>query len=227
MNIYFLHNYIQKMEAQAQAQSLSPLLKSLAEQLREKHPMNCKDAIDALSPEERTEILDAFFEFVKGGTPSEKNTRLFANCLSFFPQEEIFGFFQRIRADELLRQFCSFFNEYPEFYCLVRMSKILLTKSENDFLRQILTILNEKRYMDVPIGIETLRFLAIDMTSAPTRETTVELRDKILNFLWPMGEKTVRVILRINPTELFDLDVWIIRTRQLIAEYKAQQQRSE
>jgi len=225
MNIYFLHNYIQKMEAQAQ--SLSPPLESLAEKLREKRPMDCKDAIDALSPEERTEILDALVEFVKGGTPSDQNTRLLANCLSFFPQEEVFGFFQRIRAGELLRQFCSFFDEYPEFYCLVRMSKILLTYSQDNFLRQILMILNEKRYMGVPIGIHTLRFLQKEMTSPRTRETTVEVREKILNFLWPMGERTLRAILEIRPTEPFDLDVWIIRTRQIIAQYKAQQQRSE
>lgn len=210
-----------------EAQTLSPPLESLAEKLREKRPMDCKDAIDALSPEERTAILDALFELVMKGTQSDKNTRLFANCLSFFPQEEVFGFFQRIRAGELLRQFCRFFNEYPEFYCLVRISKILLTKSENYFLRQILMILNEKRYMGVPIGIETLRFLENEMTSPQTREITVDLREKILNFLWPMGEKTVRVILRIGPTEPFDLDVWIIRTRQIIAQYKAQQPRSE
>ena len=212
---------------EAQTQTLSLPLNSLAENLHGKPPMDCKDAIDALSPEERTAILDALVELVKEGTQSDQNTRLLANCLSFFPQEEVFGFFQRIRADELLRQFCSFFNEYPEFYCLVRMSKTLLTKSENDFLRQILMILNEKRYMGVPIGIETLRFLENEMTSPRTREITVDLREKILNFLWPMGEKTVRVILRIRPTESFDLDVWIIRTRQNIAQYKAQQQRSE
>ena len=88
-------------------------------------------------------------------------------------------------------------------------------------------ILNEKRYMGVPIGIETLRFLENEMTSPRRREITVELREKILNFLWPMGEKTVRMILRIRPTELFDLDIWIIDTRQIIAQYKAQQQRSE
>jgi hypothetical protein len=199
----------------------------LAEKLHQKRPMDCKDAIDVLSQEERNAILDALVELVIKGTKSEQNTRLLANCLSFFPQEDVFGFFQRIRAGELLRQFCSFFDEYPEFYCLVRMSKILLTKSENDFLRQILIILNEKRYMGVPIGIETLRFLENEMTSPRRREITVELREKILNFLWPMGEKTVRVILRIRPTEPFDLDVWIIRTRQIIAQYKAQQQRSE
>jgi hypothetical protein len=227
MNIYFLHNYIQKMEAQAQAQALPPPLESLAKKLHEKRPMDCKDAIDALSPEERTAILDALVELVIKGTQSDQNTRLLANCLSFFPQEDVFGFFQRIRTGELLRQFCSFFDEYPEFYCLVRMSKILLTYSQDNFLRKILMILNEKRYMGVPIGIETLRFLEKEMTSPRTRETTIELREKILNFLWPMEEKTVRVILRIRPTEPFDLDVWIIRTRQIIAQYKAQQQRSE
>jgi hypothetical protein len=210
-----------------EAQSLPLPLESLAKKLHKKRPMDCKDAIDALSLEERTAILDALVEFVKGGTPSEKNTRLLANCLSFFPQEEVFGFFQRIRAGELIRQFCSFFNEYPEFYCLVRMSNILLTKSENDFLKQILMILNEKRYMGVPIGIETLRFLENKMTSPQTREITVDLREKILNFLWPRGEKTVRVILRRKPTEPFDLDVWIIGNKKIIEQYKAQQPRSE
>jgi hypothetical protein len=92
-----------------EAPTLSPPLESLAEKLREKRPMDCKDAINALSLEERTAILDALVEFVKGGTPSEKNTRLLANCLSFFPQEEVFGFFQRIRDHKLLQQFCSFF----------------------------------------------------------------------------------------------------------------------
>ncbi len=212
---------------EAQAQSLQSPLELLAQKLHQKRPMDCKDAIDALSQEERNAILDALFDLVKEGTQSEQNTRLLANCLSFFPQEEVYRFFQRIRAGELLRQFCRFFDEYPEFYCLVRMSKILLTKSENDFLRQILTILNEKRYMGVPIGIETLRFLENEITSPRTREITVELREKILNFLWPMGEKTVRVILRIRPTDPFDIDVWIIRTRQIIAQYKAQQPRSE
>lgn len=211
------------MEEQAQQ---SPL-ESLAEKLHQKRPMDCKDVIDALSQKELTAILEALFDLVKKGTKSEQNIGLLANCLSFFPQEDVFGFFQRIRAGELLRQFCSFFDEYPEFYCLRRMSKILLTKSENDFLRQILMILNEKQYLRVPIGIETLRFLENDMTSPLTREITVELREKILNFLWPMGEKTVRVILRIRPTDPFDFDVWNIRTRQIIAQYKAQQQRSE
>jgi hypothetical protein len=81
--------------------------------------------------------------------------------------------------------------------------------------------------MGVPIAIETLRFLAKDMTSPLARDITVDLRDKILNFLCPMGEKTVRVIIGIIPTEPFDLDVWIIRTRKIIADYKAQQPRSE
>lgn len=213
------------MEAQAQS-SQSPL-ESLAQNLHQKPPMDCKDAIDALSQEERKAILDALFDLVKEGTQSEQNTRLLANCLSFFPQEEVYGFLQRLRTGELLQQFCRFFDEYPEFYCLLRMSKILLTKSENDFLRQILTILNEKRYMGVPIGIETLRFLEKEITSPLSREITVELREKILNFLWPMGERTVRVILGKRPTDPFDIDVWIIRTRQIIAQYKAQQPRSE
>jgi hypothetical protein len=208
-----------------ESQTLSPPLESLAKKLHQKRPMDCKDAINAVSPEERTQILDALVELVKEGMLNEKNKRLLANCLSFFPQEEVFEFFQRIRDGKLLQQFCSFFNEIPDFYCLILMSKILLTKSEEQFLRQIITILNEKRYMGVPIGIETLRFLENEMTSPQTREITVDLREKILNFLCPMGEKTVRVILR--PTESFDLDVWIIRTRQNIAQYKAQQPRSE
>jgi len=107
MNMYFLHNYIQKMEAQAQS-SQSPLEK-LAQELHQKPPMDCKDAIDALSQEERNAILDALVKLVKKGTPSEQNTRLLANCLSFFPQEEVYRFFQRIRAGELLRQFLSVF----------------------------------------------------------------------------------------------------------------------
>jgi hypothetical protein len=212
---------------EAQAQSLPPPLESLAEKLDGKPPMECKDVIGKLSPEEINKILGALVELVIKGRRSDQNTRLLANCLSFFPQEEVFGFFQRIRTGELLQQFCSFFDEYPEFYCLVRMSKILLTKSENDFLRQILMILNEKRYMGVPIGNQTLRFLENEMTSPRTRETTVELREKILNFLWPIPKPTLKVILGIIQTEPFDLDDWINRTRQIIAQYKAQQQRSE
>jgi hypothetical protein len=201
---------------EAQTQSLPPPLKSLAQKLHQKPPMDCKHAIDALSQEERNPILDALVELVKEGTLDEKNKRLLANCLIFFPQEEVFKFFQRIRVGELLRQFCSFFTKFPDFYCLVRMSKILLIKSEDNFLRQILTILK------VPIGIETLRFLAKDMTSALTRDTG-ELREKILDFLWPMKKKTVRAILGIKPNEQFDVDVWIIKTRQIIAQYKARQ----
>jgi len=201
---------------EAQPQSLPPPLKSLAENLHEKRPMDCNDAIKALSPEERIAILNALFELVKEGTKSEQNTRLLVNCLSFFPQEDIFGFVQRLRTGELLQQFCRFFDKNPDFYCLVRMSKILLIKSEDNFLRQILTILK------VPIRIETLRFLAKDMTSALTRDTG-ELREKILDFLWPMEEKTVRAILGIKPNEQFDVDVWIIKTRQIIAQYKARQ----
>jgi len=213
------------MEAQAQS-SQSPL-EQLAQKLHQKRPIDCKDVINELSPEERIAILGELVDLVKEGTPSEPNTRLLANCLSFFPQEDVFGFLQRLRTGELLQPFCRFFDEYPEFYCLVRMSKILLTKSENDFLRQILKILNEKRYIGVPIGIEILRFLEKEITSPLSREITVELREKILNFLWPMGEKTVRVILGKRPTEPFDLDVWIIKSRQIIAQYKAQQPRSE
>jgi len=211
---------------EAQQSSQSPL-ESLAQNLHQKPPMDCKDAIDALSPDERIAILGDLVDLVKEGTLSEQNIRLLANCLSFFPQEDVFGFLQRIRTGELLQQFCRFFDEYLDFYCLVRMSKILLTKSENDFLRQILTILNEKLYICLPIGIQTLRFLEKEITSPLSREITVELREKILNFLWPMGEKTVRVILGKRPTDSFDIDVWIIKSRQIIAQYKAQQPRSE
>jgi hypothetical protein len=208
------------MEAQAKS-SQSPL-----ESLAEKRPMDCKDAIDALSPEERTAILDALVELVKEGTVGEKKIRLLTNCLSFFSPEEVFEFFQRIRAGELLRQFCSFFNESPDFYSLIRMSYILLTNTKNDFLIEILMILNKKRYMRVSIGIQTLRFLAKNMTSRLTRETG-ELREKILDFLCSMGKENVRVILEIKSTELFDFNDWVIRTRKFIAQYKAQQQRSE
>ena len=213
-------------QAQAQAQSLSPSLESLAKKLHEKRPMDCKDAIDALSPEERTAILDALVELVKEGTVGEKKIRLLTNCLSFFSPEEVFEFFQRIKAGELLRQFCSFFTEFPDFYSLIRMSYILLTNTEDDFLIEILMILNKKRHMRVPIGIQTLRFLAKNMTSRLTRETG-ELREKILDFLCSMGKENVRVILEIKSTDPFDVDVWNIRTRQIIAQYKAQQQRSE
>ena len=194
---------------EAQAQSLSPPLESLAQDLYQKRPMCCKDAIDALSPEERTAILDALVELVKEGTVGEKKIRLLTNCLSFFSPEEVFEFFQRIRAGELLR-----------------MSYILLTNTEDEFLIQILMILNEKRYMRVSIGIQTLRFLAKNMTSRLTRETG-ELREKILDFLCSMGKENVRVILEIKSTELFDFNDWDIRTRKFIAQYKAQQQRSE
>jgi hypothetical protein len=42
-----------------------------------------------------------------------------------------------------------------------------------------------------------------------------------------MGKENVRVILEIKSTELFDFNDWVIRTRKFIAQYKAQQQRSE
>ena len=209
-----------------QAQSPQSPLESLAEKLHQKRAMDRKDAIDALSQEERNAILDALFELVIKGTKSEQNTQLLSNCLSFFPQEDVFGFFQRIKAGELLRQFCSFFTEFPDFYSLIRMSYILLTNTEDDFLIEILMILNKKRHMRVPIGIQTLRFLAKNMTSRLTRETG-ELREKILDFLCSMGKENVRVILEIKSTDPFDVDVWNIRTRQIIAQYKAQQQRSE
>ena len=209
------------MEAQSSQSSQLPL-ESLAQKLHQKRPMDCNDAIKELSPEELTAILEALFDLVKEGTPSDQNTRLIANCLSFFQEEKVFEFLQRLRTGELLQQFCRFFDENPDFYCLVRMSKILLTKSENDFLRQILTILNEKLYIRVPIGIHTLGFLQKEMTSPQIRDMTVELREKILNFLWHMGERTLRAILEIKPTDPFDLDIWILRTRQIIKRYKAQ-----
>ena len=211
---------------EAQQSSQSPL-ESLAQNLHQKPPMDCKDAIDALSPDERIAILGDLVDLVKEGTLSEQNIRLLANCLSFFPQEDVFGFLQRIRTGELLQQFCRFFDEYLDFYCLVRMSKILLTKSENDFLRQILMILNEKLYIGLPIGIQTLRFLENEITSPLSREITVELREKIFNFLCLMHERTVRAILGKRPTDPFDIDVWIIKTREIIEKYKARQPRSE
>ncbi len=100
---------------EAQTQTLSLPLESLAKKLHEKRPMDCKDAIGELSQEERTAILDALFELVIKGTQSDQNTRLLANCLSFFPQEEVFGFFQRVKTGELIRQFCSFFMEIQIF----------------------------------------------------------------------------------------------------------------
>jgi hypothetical protein len=213
------------MEAQAQAQQ-SPL-ESLAEKFHEKPPMYCKDAIVELSPEELNAILADLVELVKKGTPSHENIRSLANCVSFFPEEKVFEFLQRLRTGELLRQFCRFFDEYPDFYCLVRMSKILLTKSENNFLIQILKILNEKLYIGVPIGIETLRFLKKEITSPLSREITVVLREKIFDFLLSMDERTVRVILGKRPTDPFNIDDWITETKQIIENYKSRQPRSE
>jgi len=217
---------------EAQAQSLPPPLESLAEKLDGKPPMECKDVIGKLSPEELTAILDALVEFVKGGTPIPETARLLSIFLSLFPQEEVFRFLQRIKTDRLLQQFCdSLADDDPNLFHWVRMSKILLTKSENDFLRQILTILNKKRYMGVPtfipIGIKILRILKKDMTSLLTIDTTVELRNKILEFLWPIPKLTLRVILGIGPTVTFDRDIWIIYIRDIIRKIKAQQQHSE
>jgi hypothetical protein len=213
---------------EAQTKLLPPPLKSLAEKLYQKRPMDCKDAINELSSEERIMILDPLVEFVKGGrTLNNDNNQVLLNCIRFFLKEEVFELLQRVKTGELLRQFCSFFDEFPDFYCLIRMSKILLTNTEKDFLRQILMILNENRYMGVPIGIQTLRFLEKEITSPLSREITVELREKILNFLLPMKEKTVRVILGIRPTDPFDVDVWIMKTRKIIENYKARQPRSE
>ena len=205
------------MEAQAQAQALEQLAQ-LAQKLDGKCHSECNKTIDALSPEKRTQILEGLHEFVKRGTPILKTTQLLSKVLSLFPDEDVFGLLQRIKADGFLQQFCDSLADYPNLFHWVRMSKILLTKSENDFLRQILTILNKKRYMDVPIDIQILRLLEKEMTSPRTRETTVELREKILNFLWRMGEKNIRDILLIKPN---DLDDWIIKMRQIISETTA------
>ena len=197
------------------------------ELLAQKCPMKCKDAIDELSQEELTAILEALFDLVKERTPSEQNTQLLANFIMFFPQKDVFEFLQRLRTGELLQQFCRFFDEMSDVTCLVRMCKILLKESENNFLTQILRFLNGKTNMRAHIRLETLRFLANEITSPLPREITVELREKILNFLWPMGENIVRVILRKRSSEPFDIDVWFSETRQIIENYKARQQRSE
>ena len=206
------------MEAQAQAQ---------LQELETKSPMDCKKSIEALSPGERNSILGKLVELVKEGTPSEQKTLLLANCIMFFPQDDIFEFLQRLRTGELLQQFCRFFDEMSDVTCLVRMSKILLKESENNFLTQILMILNGKTHMRAHIRLETLHFLEKEITSHLSREITVVLREKILNFLWSMGETTVRVILRKRSSEPFDIDVWFSETRQIIENYKARQQRSE
>jgi hypothetical protein len=206
---------------EAQAQSLPPPLESLAEKLREKRPMDCKNAIDALSEQEKIAILEGLHEFVKRGTPILETTQLLSKFLILFPDEDVFGFLQRIKADGFLQQFCDSLDDHPNLFHWVQICNILLTKSENDFLYQILTILNKKLYMGVHIGIQILRFLEKEMTSPRTIETTVELREKILNFLWRMGEKNIRDILLIKPNEPFDLDVWIIKMRQIISETTA------
>jgi hypothetical protein len=194
-------------------------------------PSNREEILSLLSEQEKIAILEGLHEFVKRGTPILENTQLLSKFLILFPDEDVFGFLQRIKADGFLQQFCDSLADHPNLFHWVRMSKILLTKSEKNFLIQIITILNEKRYMDVPmgvpIGIQILRILNKEMTSLLTRDTTVELRNKILDFLWPIPKPTLRVILGIGPTEPFDIDVWIIRTRQIIAQCKAQQQHSE
>ena len=196
------------MEAQAPQ---SPL-----ELLAEKRPIDCKDAIKELSPDELKAILEDLVDLVKEGTPDEKNIRLLENCIMFFPQEDVFEFLQRLRTGELLQQFCRFFDGITDFNCLVRMSKILLTKSENDFLRQILTILNEKRYMDIPIGIHTLRFLKDNICSLII-QTTLEVRKKILNFLISFPDSTLKAILKIN--DEYGIDIWNIKTREFLENY--------
>ena len=199
------------MEVPAQAQSQLELL-------AEKRPIDCKDAIKELSPDELKAILEDLVDLVKEGTPDEQNTRLLANCLSFCPKEEIFGFLQRLKTGELLQLFCRFFDGITDFNCLVRMSKILLTKSENDFLRQILMILNEERYiyMDVPIGLQTLRFLKDNICSLII-QTTLEVRKKILNFLISFPDSTLKAILKIN--DEYGIDIWNIDTRKFLENY--------
>jgi hypothetical protein len=190
-------------------------------------PSNREEILSSLSEQEKIAILEGLHEFVKGGTPNLETSQLLSKFLSLFSEEDVFGFLQRIKADGFLQQFCDSLADHPNLFHWVRMSKILLTKSEKNFLRQILTILNEKRYMDVPMGIQILRILNKEMTSPLRRDTTVELGNKILDFLWPIPKPTLRVILEIRPTKPFDIDDWIIRTRQIIAQCKAQQQHSE
>jgi len=213
---------------EAQSQSFKQLAQ-LAQKLDGKPPMECKNIIHALSPEELNAILDALVELVKGGMPSEKNPRLIANCLSFFPQKEVFRFLQRIRTGKLLQQLCSFFNKIPDFYYLIRICKILLTYLEdNVLLDKILTILNEKRVIGVPIGIQVLNFLEKEMSSPKSSEMmTVDLRKKILTFLCSMGEQKLRMILKIEEKEKFSMEDWISETTKIIARYEAQQSRSE
>ena len=194
-------------------------------------PSNREEILSLLSEREKIAILEGLHEFVKKGTPILETAQSLSQFLILFPDDDVFGFLQRIKADGFLQQFCDSLADHPNLFHWVRMSKILLTKSEKNFLIQIITILNEKRSMDVPmgvpIGIQILRILNKEMTSLLTRDTTVELRNKILDFLWPIPKPTLRVILGIGLTEPFNIDVWIITTRQIIAQYKAQQQHSE
>jgi hypothetical protein len=210
------------MEASKES-SLPPQLQSLAKKLHRRSLIDCKKAIKALSPEDQFALLDHLVEFVKIGiTGDNDNNQLLLNCIRYFFNQQVYELLKKVKTCELLlRQFCSFFYGNPDFFCLIRISKILLEKSEDDFLKQILMILNEKRYMGVRIAIQTLHFLAKEMTSPLATDITVDLREKILNFLWPMGEKTVRVIIEMRqtePTEPFDLDDWIITTRKIIAQ---------
>lgn len=190
-------------------------------------PSNREEILSLLSEREKIAILEGLHEFVKKGTPILETAQSLSQFLILFPDDDVFGFLQRIKADGFLQQFCDSLADHPNLFHWVRMSKILLTKSEKNFLIQILTILNEKRYMGVPMDIQTLRFLEKEMTSPLRRDTTVELRNKILDFLRSIPKPTLKVILGIIPTEPFDIDLWIIRTREIIAQYKAQQQHSE
>ena len=190
-------------------------------------PSNREEILSSLSEQEKIAILEGLLEFVKGGTPNLETSQLLSKFLSLFSEEDVFEFLQRIKADGFLQQFCDSLADHPNLFHWVRICKILLTKSENNFLRQILTILNEKRYMGVPMGIKILRILKKDMTSLLTIDTTVELRNKILDFLWTIPKPTLKVILGIRPTEPFKIDLWIIVMRHIIARYEEQQKHSE
>jgi hypothetical protein len=229
-----------------EAQSSQSPLELLAQKLHQKSPIECKNEIDALSPDERIAIRKALFDLVKEETQlSEQNTRLLANCLRFFQPEEVFRFLQIIKTKKLLQQFCRFFkNKNPDFKCLIRISKILLTKSESGFLRDILRILGKEKIViqnsknldkETTVAMFSLHLLEKEITSPLSRAITsppsitmaIDLKEKILNFLWHMGEYTVRLILGIKPTETFDFHSWILKNRTMIAQYKAQLLNSE
>ena len=60
---------------EAQQSSQSPL-ESLAQKLHQQRPIDCKDVINELSPEERIAILGELVDLVKEGTLNEQNIRL-------------------------------------------------------------------------------------------------------------------------------------------------------